>query len=39
MKALDDIGYQGWAISEQRGGINPGGLKMLTERMDKILAM
>ena len=39
MKALDDVGYQGWAISEQRGGINPGGLKMLTERMDKILAM
>jgi hexulose-6-phosphate isomerase len=39
MKALDDVGYEGWAISEQRGGINPGGLKMLTERMDKILAM
>lgn len=39
MKALDNIGYEGWAISEQRGGINPGGLKMLTERMDKILAM
>ncbi|MDI1314127.1 sugar phosphate isomerase/epimerase family protein [Prosthecobacter sp.] len=39
MKALDDVGYTGWAISEQRGGINPGGLKMLTERMDKIFAM
>ena len=37
-KALDDIGYEGWAISEQRGGINPGGLKMLTERMDSIFA-
>jgi L-ribulose-5-phosphate 3-epimerase len=39
MKALDDIGYTGWAISEQRGGINPNGLKMLTERMDKIFAL
>jgi L-ribulose-5-phosphate 3-epimerase len=39
MKALDTAGYTGWAISEQRGGINPNGLKMLTERMDKIFAM
>lgn len=39
MKALDNAGYTGWAISEQRGGINSGGLKMLTERMDKIFAM
>ncbi len=39
MKALDAAGYTGWAISEQRGGINPGGLKTLTERMDKIFAM
>ena len=39
MKALDAVDYSGWAISEQRGGINPGGLKMLTERMDKIFAM
>lgn len=39
MKALDTAGYSGWAISEQRGGINPNGLKMLTERMDKIFAM
>ncbi len=39
MKALDDAGYTGWAISEQRGGINPGGLKTLTERMDKIFAL
>jgi L-ribulose-5-phosphate 3-epimerase len=38
MKALDDIGYEGWASSEQRGG-SPFGLKMLTGRMDKILAM
>ena len=39
MKALDAAGYTGWAISEQRGGINPDGLKKLTERMDKIFAM
>jgi L-ribulose-5-phosphate 3-epimerase len=39
MKALDDIGYSGWAISEQGGGINPEGLKDLTTRMDKIFAM
>lgn len=39
MKALDDAGYEGWAISEQRGGINPNGLKMLTERMGRIFAM
>jgi L-ribulose-5-phosphate 3-epimerase len=37
MKALDGVGYTGWAISEQRGGINPNGLKTLTERMDKHL--
>lgn len=39
MKALDDVGYTGWAISEQRGGLNPNGLRMLTERMDKIFAL
>ncbi len=39
MKALDEAGYSGWAISEQRGGINPNGLKMLTSRMDQIFAM
>ena len=39
MKALDDGGYSGWAISEQRGGNVFNGLKMLTERMDKIFAM
>lgn len=39
MKALDSIGYTGWAISEQRGGINPNGLRMLVERMDKIFEM
>jgi hexulose-6-phosphate isomerase len=39
MKAIDTIGYTGWAISEQRGGINPNGLRTLVERMDKIFAM
>ena len=39
MKALDDVGYEGWAISEQGIKLLPGGLKSLTERMDKILAM
>ncbi len=39
MKALDEIGYSGWAISEQRGGLNPNGLKKLTLAMDKIFAM
>jgi len=39
MKALDEVGYTGWAISEQKGGVNPNGLKMLTERMDRIFAM
>jgi hexulose-6-phosphate isomerase len=39
MKALDEAGYSGWAISEQRGGINPNGLKMLTSRMDQIFGM
>jgi L-ribulose-5-phosphate 3-epimerase len=39
MKALDEAGYEGWAISEQRGGISSEGLKGLTSRMDKIFAM
>jgi L-ribulose-5-phosphate 3-epimerase len=39
MKALDEVGYQGWAISEQRGGNVFRGLQMLTERMDKIIAL
>ena len=39
MKAFDDVGYTGWAISEQRGGNIFRGLQTLTERMDKIFAM
>lgn len=39
MKALDDVGYKGWAISEQRGGNIFNGLQKLTAGMDKIFAM
>jgi L-ribulose-5-phosphate 3-epimerase len=38
MKALDEIGYDGWGIAEQGGGSTPEGLKDLSERMDKIFA-
>ncbi len=39
MKAVDDIGYQGWAITEQSGGDTPEGLADLSQRLDKILAL
>jgi len=38
MKALDDIGYNGWGIAEQGGGDTPEGLKELSMRMTKIFA-
>jgi hexulose-6-phosphate isomerase len=38
MKALDEIGYEGWGIAEQNGGKTPEGLKNLSERMDRIFA-
>jgi hexulose-6-phosphate isomerase len=40
MKALDDIGYQGWGISEQPGGQSKdaAALKELSGRMDRIFA-
>ena len=38
MKALDDIGYDGWGIAEQGGGDSPEGLKDLSDRMTKIFA-
>jgi hexulose-6-phosphate isomerase len=38
MKALDDVGYNGWGIAEQTGGNTPEGLKDLADRMDKIFA-
>jgi hexulose-6-phosphate isomerase len=39
MKALDDIGYNGWGITEQPGGDSPEGLKTLVDGFTKILAM
>lgn len=39
VKALDEIGYDGWLITEQPGGDSPAGLKDLGERVDKILAL
>jgi hexulose-6-phosphate isomerase len=40
MKALDEVGYQGWGISEQPGdqAANDAALKDLSERMDKVFA-
>jgi len=38
MKALDEVGYQGWGIAEQPGGDTPEGLKELSDRMTKIYA-
>ena len=38
MKALDDIGYEGWGIAEQPGADSPEGMKDLSGRMDKIFA-
>ena len=38
MKALDDIGYHGWGMTEQSGGDTPEGLRDLVQRFDKILA-
>jgi len=38
MKAVDDIGYRGWAITEQGGGDTPEGLHDLCSRLDKILS-
>jgi hexulose-6-phosphate isomerase len=41
MKALDDIGYDGWGISEQPGGqsADADALSDLSKRMDKIFAL
>jgi L-ribulose-5-phosphate 3-epimerase len=40
MKALDDVGYQGWGISEQPGAQSKDAeaFKDLSERMDKVFA-
>jgi L-ribulose-5-phosphate 3-epimerase len=38
MKALDEIGYTGWAMAEQGGGDTPEGLKKIAQAMDRIFA-
>ncbi|MBP7827056.1 MAG: sugar phosphate isomerase/epimerase [Verrucomicrobia bacterium] len=38
MKALDEIGYRDWVITEQGGGDTPEGLQDLAQRVDQILA-
>jgi hexulose-6-phosphate isomerase len=38
MKALDDVGYTGWAITEQPGGDTKQGLSDLAQRLGRILA-
>lgn len=38
MKAVDEIGYSGWAITEQPGGDSLEGLRDLVERLEKILS-
>ena len=38
MQALDEIGYDGWGIAEQGGADSPGGLKKLSQEMDRIFA-
>lgn len=39
MKALDDVGYSGWAMTEQGGGDTPEGLADLATRLGKILSL
>jgi len=40
MKALDEVGYQGWGISEQppEQAKDEASLKDLSERMDRVFA-
>jgi hexulose-6-phosphate isomerase len=38
MKALDEIGYNGWAMAEQGGADTLEGLKKLSQEMDRIFA-
>ncbi len=38
MQAIDEIGYQGWGITEQEGGNSLEGLKDLSERAGRIFA-
>jgi hexulose-6-phosphate isomerase len=38
MRALDEVGYNGWGIAEQPGADSPEGLKKLSQEMDRIFA-
>ena len=38
MKALDEVGYNGWGIAEQPGAGSAAGLKKLASEMDRIFA-
>jgi L-ribulose-5-phosphate 3-epimerase len=38
MKALDEIGYEGWGIAEQPGAGSADGLKKLSREMDQIFS-
>ncbi len=38
MKAVHDVSYSGWAITEQGGGDSPEGLKDLADRLGKIIS-
>lgn len=38
MKAIDEIGYAGWVMTEQGGGDSPAGLKDLAQRLTRILS-
>ncbi len=38
MKALDDVGYKGWAIAEQPGGNSAEGLKKLADGVERIVS-
>jgi hexulose-6-phosphate isomerase len=38
MRALDEVGWSGWAMTEQGGGDTPEGLHDLAERLGKILS-
>jgi hypothetical protein len=37
MKAVDEVGYTGWAITEQPGGGTPEGLKSLADHLQAII--
>jgi hexulose-6-phosphate isomerase len=39
MKALDEVHYSGWAMTEQSGGDTPDGLSDLATRLGKILSL